>query len=170
MWRLSMAASLDEPGSGDRRRQAVVHDDNTNGTGHGFQYQCWSTAGNNYGGRQFSRSVDGGFTWMSPIFLPNSPAWGTPDVDANGNLFIGGVNFMSGQGLSLRSTNAKNPAVTPSFDLRVPVNLGGQSLPANPLIPRAWQAKLLVAADRSGSPTNNNVYLLASVRPTGATT
>ena len=30
--------------------------DNTNSTGHGFQYQCWSIAGNNYNGRQFSRS------------------------------------------------------------------------------------------------------------------
>src|SRR5947209_3383207 len=28
--------------------------DNTNSTGHGFQYQAWSSDGNNYGGRQFS--------------------------------------------------------------------------------------------------------------------
>src|ERR1700730_16764385 len=82
--------------------------DNTNSMGHGFQYQCWSTAGNNYGGRQFSRSTDDGFTWINPIFLPNSPAWGTPDVDANGNLFIGGVNLNSGQIWSLRSSNARN--------------------------------------------------------------
>ena len=41
--------------------------DKTNGMGHGFQYQFWSTAGNNYGGRQFSRSTDGGVTWMNPI-------------------------------------------------------------------------------------------------------
>ena len=34
--------------------------DNTNSTGHGFQYQSWSTGGNNFGGRQFSRSTDGG--------------------------------------------------------------------------------------------------------------
>src|SRR5207244_2796051 len=32
--------------------------DNTNSTGHGFQYQFWSTDGNNYGGRQFSRSIN----------------------------------------------------------------------------------------------------------------
>ena len=35
--------------------------DNTNSSGHGFQYQFWSTDGNNYGGRQFTRSVNGGF-------------------------------------------------------------------------------------------------------------
>src|SRR6266576_6120640 len=33
--------------------------DNTNSAGHGFQYQCWSADGNNYGGRQFTRSTDG---------------------------------------------------------------------------------------------------------------
>ena len=98
MWR-SVDGSQSEqklaPATGGDKQWFTI--DNTNSTGHGFQYQCWSTAGNNYGGRQFSRSTDGGFTWMNPIFLPNSPAWGTPDVDANGNLFIGGVNLNSGQ-------------------------------------------------------------------------
>ena len=47
--------------------------DNTNSTGHGFQYQTWSTSGNNFGGRQFTRSTDGGFTWLNPINIPNSP-------------------------------------------------------------------------------------------------
>src|SRR5215472_396970 len=41
--------------------------DNTNSSGHGFQYQSWSTDGNNYGGRQFTRSTDDGLTWMAPI-------------------------------------------------------------------------------------------------------
>src|ERR1043166_1373708 len=57
---------------GDKQWHAV---DNTNSTGHGFQYQAWSTAGNNFGGRQFSRSTDGGITWMNPINIPNSPIW-----------------------------------------------------------------------------------------------
>ncbi|HEX4630956.1 MAG TPA: hypothetical protein VH188_08325, partial [Chthoniobacterales bacterium] len=50
--------------------------DNTNSSGRGFQYQYWSTDGNNYGGRQFTRSTDGGLTWLDPINIPNSPAWG----------------------------------------------------------------------------------------------
>ena len=69
---------------------------------------AWSTGGNNYGGRQFSRSTDGGFTWLDPINIPNSPTWGTLDVDTNGNLFIGGVNLDTGQIWCVRSTNAKN--------------------------------------------------------------
>src|SRR5258707_7485686 len=36
--------------------------DNTNSSGRGFQYQYWSTDGNNYNGRQFTRSTHGGLT------------------------------------------------------------------------------------------------------------
>ncbi|MEY2550014.1 MAG: hypothetical protein QOG12_158, partial [Verrucomicrobiota bacterium] len=67
--------------------------DTTNSIGHGFQYQYFSPyAGSFYGARQFTRSTDGGFTWMDPILIPNSPQYGTADVNASGDLFIGGVN------------------------------------------------------------------------------
>ena len=46
------------PATGGDKQWFVI--DNTNSPGQGFQYQCWSTAGNNYNGRQFSRSTDGG--------------------------------------------------------------------------------------------------------------
>jgi hypothetical protein len=148
--------------------------DNTNSSGHGFQYQSWSsvTGGSNYGGRQFSRSTDGGVTWMDPIFLPNSPSWGTMDVDANGNLFIGGVNFDSGQIWSIRSNNARNAAITPSFDRSTPVNLGGNVVDlfsSQAINPAGLVGQIFVAADRSGSTSNNNIYMLASLRPPGAT-
>ncbi len=41
--------------------------DNTNSTGHGFQYQSWDTS-NNYGA-QFSRSTDGGVTWITLMWI-----------------------------------------------------------------------------------------------------
>jgi hypothetical protein len=144
--------------------------DNTNSTGHGFQYQCWSTDGNNYGGRQFTRSTDGGFTWLNPINIPNSPTWGTLDVDTNGNLFIGGVNQSTGQIWCIRSSNAKNGAVTPSFDQSTLVNLGGDIDFDEPINPVGLVGQLYLAVDRSGRSTNNNIYMLASVLPTGSTT
>jgi hypothetical protein len=143
--------------------------DNTNSAGHGFQYQCWSGANgaNNYGGRQFSRSTDGGVTWMNPIFLPGSPSFGTPDVDADGNLFIGGINLNTGEIWSLRSSNAKNAAAVPSFDRVVNVNLGG-NLPDSAVInPVGLVGQIFLAADRSGGATNNNVYMMASLQPFG---
>ena len=142
--------------------------DNTNSTGHGFQYQCWSTDGNNYGGRQFSRSTNGGFTWMNPIFLPNTPRWGSLDVDADGNLFIGGVNLNTNQIWSLRSSNAKNGAIaTPTFT-STPVSLGGTVGFSAPINPEGLAGQIFLAADRSGTTTNNNVYMIASVQPFGA--
>jgi hypothetical protein len=143
--------------------------DRTNGTGHGFQYQLWSTSGNNWGGRQFSRSTDNGATWMSPIFLPSSPVWGTLDVDTNGNLFIGGAANFTSPFWCLRSSNAQNPAVTPTFDRVTQVSLGGSldfGDPGGPN-PGGLAGQLFLAVDRSGGPTNNNVYMVASVQPTG---
>jgi len=141
--------------------------DNTNSTGHGFQYQAWSTAGNNYSGRQFSRSTDGGVTWLDPINIPNRPQWGTPDVDSNGTLFIGGVNVSTNQVWCIRSTNARNGAVTPSFDQSTAVSLGGTFSSSGAINPGGLSGQLFLAADRSGTGTNNNVYILASVIPTG---
>src|SRR5206468_3298283 len=109
--------------------------DTTNSTGHGFQYQSWSTDGNNYAGRQFTRSTNGGLTWMNPINIPNFPAWGTLDIDSSGNLFIGGVNLNSEQIWCVRSTNAKNGAVVPTFDQSRAVNLTGSM--TIPLITRS---------------------------------
>jgi hypothetical protein len=144
--------------------------DTTNSSGHGFQYQCWSIAGNNYGGRQFTRSIDGGFTWMDPINIPNSPAWGTLDVDADGNLFIGGVNLNTGGIWCVRSTNAKNGAVIPSFDRVTAINLGGFIASGESINPEGILGQVFLAADRSGTSTNNNVYMLASVKASAAST
>ena len=142
--------------------------DTTNSIGRGFQYQCWSTSGNNFGGRQFTRSTDGGVTWLNPINIPNSPAWGTPDVDSLGTLYIGGVNLGTGQVWCERSSNAKDAAVTPTFDRSTPVNLGGDIAISEPINPEGLVGQVFLAVDRSGSSTNNNVYMLASVQPNGS--
>ena len=143
--------------------------DNTNSSGHGFQYQSWSTSGNNYGGRQFTRSTDGGVTWLNPINIPHSPAWGTLDVDSNGNLFLGGVNLSTGQIWCLRSINAKNGAVTPTFDQSTAVDLGGFVSMSDSINPVGLTGQVFLAVDRSGTSTNDNVYMLASLSPTAGT-
>jgi len=159
--------SMVAPADGGDKQWFTV--DNTNSSGHGFQYQFWSTDGNNFGGRQFSRSTNGGLTWLNPINIPNSPAWGTLDVDSSGNLFIGGVNLTTNQIWCVRSRNAKNGAVTPTFDQSTPVNLGGQIAVSEPINPEGLVGQVFLAVDRSGANTNNNVYMLASVQPNGFT-
>jgi hypothetical protein len=152
---------------GDKQWFAI---DKTNSSGHGFHYQSWSTDGNNFNGRQFSRSTNNGFTWMDPINIPNSPAWGSLDVNSNGNLFIGGVNLTTNQIWCVRSTNAKNGGVTPTFDQSTAVNLGGNIVFSEPINPEGLVGQVFLAVDRSSTSTNNNVYMLASVQPTGFTT
>lgn len=141
--------------------------DKSNSVGHGFQYQSWSIAGNNYNGRQFTRSTDGGATWLNPVNIPNSPAWGTLDTDSAGNLFIGGVNLNDGNIWCEHSSNAKYAGVTPTFDRSTPINIGGEIGSSAPINPDGLVGQIYLKVDRSGTSTNNNVYMLASVIPTG---
>jgi hypothetical protein len=136
--------------------------------GHGFQYQFWTGLFNCDGG-EFSRSTDGGFTWQTPINIPHGPVWGTLDVASNGNLFIGGGDEASSF-WCIRSSNAQNPAVTPTFDQVTTVNMGGSLVYGGAVNPDGLVGQIFLALDRSGGPTNNNIYMVASVQPFGADT
>ena len=138
--------------------------DTTSGPGRGNIYEIWSPYFNytNNVNKMFTRSTDGGQTWLDPIAVPQLPYWGTLDVGPGGELYsVGtdGANFWVN-----RSTNAPNRSVTPSFDLTVKVDLGGPMLISIPginpdgLLGQAW-----LAADRSSGPTRGNVYVLCSV-------
>jgi hypothetical protein len=137
--------------------------DKTGGPGHGFHYQFWTaffpcTSG------EFSRSTDGGMTWQSPINIPHGVIHGTPDVDTNGNLFIGGEDLSDVTFWCIRSSNAQLGNQTPVFEQVTQVNLGGVRVGGN-VNPGGLTAQIFLAVDRSGGPTNNNVYMLCSVRP-----
>ena len=106
-------------------------------------------------------------TWEDPIDIPHSPIWGTLDVDTNGNLFIAGTNQVI---WCERSSNAKNASANPTFDQSTLVNLGGEIDSGEPINPAGLVGQIFLAVDRSGTASNNNVYLLASVLPTNATT
>jgi hypothetical protein len=155
-----------DAGGGDKQWFTI---DKTGGPGHGFQYQIWSTAAScNFG--QFSRSTDGGVTWMNPISIPDQPVWGTLDVDTNGNLFIGGASNFSSPFWCLRSSNAQNGGVTPTFDQTTLVDLGGSLVFADTINPGGLGGQLFLAVDRSGTATNNYIYMVATVQPSGFST
>src|SRR5881398_3093880 len=125
--------------------------------GYGFQYQFWTEfAACEFGG--FSRSTDAGATWQTPISIPNAPQWGTLDVASNGNVFIGAGDSGS-QFWCVRSSNAQNPNVTPSFDQVTTVNLGGSLLFGAAINPGGLAGQIFLAVDRSGTATNNNIYM-----------
>jgi hypothetical protein len=151
-------------GGGDKEWFTI---DKTNGPGHGFQYQSDDGINCSGGGVEFQRSTNGGVTWQAPINVPNSPIYGTLDVDTNGNLFVGGEGNTGF--FCERSSNAQIGGQTPTFDRSTAVNLGGQ-LGFGGINPAGLDGMLFLAIDRSGTGTNNNIYMLASVVPPGRST
>ena len=151
-------------GGGDKQWLTI---DKTNGPGHGFQYQSDDGINCSGGGVQFQRSTNGGVTWQSPISIPNSPVYGTLDVDTNGNLYIGGEG--STQFYCERSSNAQIATQTPTFDRSTAVNMGG-FLGSGGINGVGLDGMVFLAVDRSGGSTNNNIYMLASVVPNGRST
>src|SRR6058998_1655970 len=144
--------------------------DKTGGPGHGFQYQSSDGANCSGSGIQFQRSTDGGITWQAPIIIPAGPTDGTLDVDTNGNLFIGGEGSTLNSFSCVRSSNAQIGNQTPSFDqVTQHINMGGD-LSGGGINPAGLDGMLFLAIDRSGGPTNNYIYMLASVVPSGRST
>jgi hypothetical protein len=137
--------------------------DKTGGPGHGFHYQYWTSYFPCSSG-EFSRSTDGGTTWQAPINIPHGVIHGTADVDTNGNLFIGGEDLVDVTFWCIRSSNAQFGNQTPTFEQVTQVNLGGVRAGGN-VNPGGLTAQIFMAVDRSGGLTNNNVYMLCSVRP-----
>jgi hypothetical protein len=80
------------------------------------------------------------------------------------------VELEGGQVWCVRSTNAKNGAVVPTFNQSTAVNLGGRIVAGQPINPQGLAGQIFLAVDRSGASTNNNVYMLASVQPAGFAT
>src|SRR5438094_10093914 len=151
-------------GGGDKQWFTI---DKTGGPGHGFQYQSDDGINCSGGGVEFQRSTNGGVTWQSPIVIPNSPVYGTLDVDTNGNLFIGGEG--SSTFYCVRSSNAQIGGQTPTFDRSTPVNMGGFIIQGG-INGVGLCGQVFLAIDRSGGATNNNIYMLASVEPSGRST
>jgi hypothetical protein len=142
--------------------------DTTCGPGHGFHYQFWNEIFACISA-DFSRSTDGGVTWQNPVQIPNDLIHGTLDVDTNGNLFIGGEELFGVGFWCARSSNAQIGNQTPVFEQNTPVNLGGVRVGGD-VNPGGLIAQIFLAVDRSGTATNDNVYMLCSVQPPSYTT
>ena len=160
----TMLSAKQGAGGGDKQWFTI---DKTGGPGHGFQYQSDDGINCSGGGVEFQRSTNGGVTWQSPIVIPNSPVYGTLDVDTNGNLFIGGEG--SSTFYCVRSSNAQIGGQTPTFDRSTPVNMGGFIIQGG-INGVGLCGQVFLAIDRSGGATNNNIYMLASVEPSGRST
>jgi hypothetical protein len=151
---------------GDKEWMAI---DATTSPGRGNIYQVWSPDYNVYNNpaQIFSRSTDGGNSWMTAIDLAHRPYWGTIDIGPNGEVYCFGTAYDIAPFWLNRSSDATNRFTVPTFDVSVVVDLGGQPLTGtgnlNPggLLGQAW-----IAVDRSTGPRRGYVYVLCSCTST----
>jgi hypothetical protein len=149
---------------GDKEWMAI---DTTTGPGRGNIYQLWSPFFNyatNDPNKIFSRSTDGGNTWIDAIAMPHAPYFGTLDIGPDGEVYTFGTAIDIDPFVMNRSTNAQNALVTPSFDLSVIIDLGGPLMFGLPNVnPGGLLGQAEIAVDRSTGPTRGNVYVLCTV-------
>ncbi len=144
--------------------------DRTGSVGQGHIYMSWSTSAGCCGNDIFTRSVNQGTSFLTPLDVPENVIWGTLDVASDGTLFLGGIAsspFDAASIYAVRSSNARFAAQTPSFDLAELVDLGGTVVFGEAPNPGGLLGQVNVAVDRSAGPTAGNVYVLASVDPPG---
>lgn len=145
---------------GDKHWLAV---DNTDGPGSGHVYLSWSYFAGCCGNNVFTRSTNGGSSFVSPVAIPLSPRYGTNAVGVDGEVYVAGYGTNQSGTVVARSTNAKQQNQTPSFDLAVTVIAANSiPIPNSDPNPGGLLAQPVVDVDRSNSPTRGNVYLLQS--------
>ncbi|MHC4944269.1 MAG: sialidase family protein [Planctomycetota bacterium] len=134
--------------------------DRTSGMANGHIYCTWTS----WGSDNFTRSIDGGLTYMNPI--PSEAYWGTISVDPDARLFVCG--WAGGSDFSVeRSSNAQNPGVTPTWDSTVYVDLGGSVSYFGGPNPGGLLGQTWIATNHSSGPHYGEIYLLCSVDPPG---
>jgi hypothetical protein len=146
--------------------------DVTGGIGDGHVYGVWQRFFSCCGKNILTRSIDGGQSFQVPVEVALSPLYGTMTVAPDGTLLVSGVEGTQfadfSQFVVSRSTNARNPAESPTFT-GVRVEMGGSmqmQLGRGPN-PDGLLGQANVFVDRSDGPSRGTVYLLASVKPPG---
>lgn len=154
---------------GDKQWMSV---DRTGGVGEGNIYTHWNATFSCCGFNDFNRSSDQGASFDEPTAMPDSPYWGTTTVGPDGTVYVVGVGYSPTFPISVaRASAIADPADPLIFDDAVDFDLGGEPVAfagfssPNPsgLLGQVW-----IASDHSGTATNGNLYVLASVDPAGS--
>ena len=144
--------------------------DNTNSSGHGFQYQFWSTDGNNYGGRQFTRSINGGVDLDESDQYSELTCVGHFGRRFRWQCFYWRRELEHWRDLVCSLHECKERRCRSNFRPKHCGQSWRQYRFSEPINPEGLVGQVFLAVDRSGTSTNNNIYMLASVQPSGSTT
>lgn len=145
---------------GDKQWMTI---DKTGGMGDGHIYADWSAWYSVCYPGEFTRSTNGNLSYEECRTVPEEPWAGTLAVGPDGELYVCGeadYDFAV-----VKSTDARNPGQTVSWDFTTIVDLDGFISWGGPnpdgILGQTW-----VAVDHSNGRTRGNVYLLASVERT----
>ncbi|MEZ4857663.1 MAG: sialidase family protein [Flavobacteriaceae bacterium] len=138
--------------------------DRSGGIGDQNNYSYWNSNFSTCVPGQFTRSTDGSITFEDCLFVDGDPFWGTLAVDKTGDLYITGAG--NGGIVLVKSTNAKDPNESVTWDFVTKVDLDGQLNGFFPLNPQGLMGQAWVDVDISEGAGENNVYVLASVQRT----
>ncbi len=135
--------------------------DRSGGVGDGNNYSYWNSSFTTCAPGSFTRSTDGSNSFEDCLVIDGDPFWGTLAVDADGTLYMVGRNN-SGI-VVVKSTNAQDPTVTPTWNSVNAVDLDGQLSGFVPINPQGLLGQAWIDVDVSGGAGDGNVYVLASV-------
>ncbi|PIE91355.1 MAG: hypothetical protein CR997_01400 [Acidobacteria bacterium] len=144
---------------GDKQWMCI---DRTGLIGDGNIYSAWNRIFSICNG-DFTGSRDSGNSYFNCVAMPDSPRWGNMVVGPAGAVYVAGDS-----GQLVKSSTIQDPNVTPGFDYSVDVNLGGTTVASAGPNPGGLLGQVHVSVDYSDGPTRGNVYLCASVDPSGS--
>jgi hypothetical protein len=132
--------------------------DLTEGAGRGNIYAAWSFSFSCCGVNMFTRSTDGGETFVFPIEVPLTPVFGTMSVGPDGELYIAGVDlpsFSNPDFVITRSCDIGTPGAVPTFELMAEPFMGGSLSGSAGPNPVGLLGQVNVATDHSDGPTRS---------------
>ena len=161
---------------GDKNWMAI---DRTGGASDGFIYSIWRSGSNP---NHFTRSINQGISFETPVKVPRDPGFGRVAVAPNGDVYTVGrteTNHLDPNEpnklifdafLFAKSTNAKDSSTTPSFTTKE-IDMGGfRILPFFPIdSPNQFGGlgDVQLAIDHSQTSTRGNIYVAATLDPPG---
>jgi hypothetical protein len=133
----------------------------TGGAGDGQIFGLWNSSFTCCAaGTDFLRSTNGGVTFDGPYSMSSKIYWGTIDIASDQALYAVGV-LGSGHAV-VKSTDAYMPLVPPTFQTHT-ISLGGSTVYGGGPNPGGLAGQVWIAVDRSGGPTQGNLYVLGTV-------
>lgn len=150
---------------GDKNWMVV---DRSGGPGDGNIYGIWQRFAACCGTNVLTRSTNSAASFEQPVSVARWPTFGTLAVGPDGTLFAAGIDGTTSQNLNVfvlaKSTNAQNPAVTPTFTGQTVDLAGRMELGAGPN-PAGLLGQGNVAVDASATSRRGYVYVVSSVVP-----